>query len=521
MTIIQSIILGIVQGLTEFLPISSSAHLVLVPYLFNWSIPESQVFPFDVLVQLGTLAAVIIYFWNDLWSILRAFVKGIASRQPFASPESRMGYYLILATIPAGISGLLLKSRVEAAFNSPTTTALFLFVTAAFLLIAEWVGKRQRNLTQLNWVDALWIGLFQAVSIFPGISRSGSTMTGGMTRQLDRPSAARFSFLMSVPVMLGAGAVSVKDLLQVPNLSSFLPVMAIGFVTSGVVGFFSIRWLLGFIQKRSLISFAIYCAAVAALVLAFSAFRTPVAAQAPATQTPLTANTSASSQVLQVAYTPSMEALGSTLTSCANAQNGFSMVVRESPAASLLSTQADVMIRLGAPAALSLPSFTLGSEKLTFVVNSENPLHSLTLEQLSQIMSGRITRWDAFQQSCPECFSGDLPESLKGTPIALNFYSEAEDIQTALEARLAPGTLPARSQALLIPDPIAMIEAVSSSPSAIGFVPGRAFSNKVKDITISEADPQNFTLPILAITSTQPTDTTRAFLNCLQNSLLP
>jgi len=520
MTILQSIILGIVQGLTEFLPISSSAHLVLIPYLLNWNFPPSQVFPFDVLVQLGTLVAVIVYFWQDLWLIIQEFFKGIVSGKPFSSFESRMGWYLILATIPAGLAGLFLKDTVEATFNSPRVTAMFLFVTAAFLVIAEWMGKRQKNLSKMTWIDALWIGLFQAVSIFPGISRSGSTITGGMTRQFDRPSAARFSFLMSIPVMLAAGVLSTRDLLQVPDLSSFLPVMAIGFVTAGVVGYFSIRWLLAFLQKRSLISFAIYCAAVAAIVLILSAFRSPATAQAQQTPSALN-NTDNSPRVLQVAYTPALEGLGSILSSCANQQTSFSMVVSESPTPSLQSIGADVMLRLGAPQSLSLPSFTLGSESLIFVVNTENPLQQLTLDQLRQIFSGKFANWAEFQQFCPECFSTDLPESVKNAGIALNFYAEGEDIQSAMESNLMAGVLPARSQALLIPDPFAMIEAIGSSQTAIGFVPASLISSKVNAISISDVDPTQLSLPILAITQTQPDDITRAFLACLQNGLKP
>ena len=168
MTLIQAIILGIIQGLTEFLPISSSAHLVIVPYLFGWQINPQVAFTFDVLVQNGTLVAVIIYFWKDLWGILKAFITGLLRRKPFEDPQARMGWYLILATIPAGIFGLLVKPSVEAAFGSVVATAAFLFVTTALLLAAELIGKRTRSLESFNWRDALVMGLFQALSIFPG-----------------------------------------------------------------------------------------------------------------------------------------------------------------------------------------------------------------------------------------------------------------------------------------------------------------------------------------------------------------
>ena len=271
MSFLQAIILGIIQGLTEFLPVSSSAHLVLVPFFLGWVIDEEYVLPFDVLVQLGTLVAVIIYFRNDLWDIAKAFLRGLVERQPFATQQSRMGWFIILATIPAGLAGLLIKDLVEAAFNSPVATALFLFVTAFLLLFSEMVGKRNRCLEHLTWKDALWIGGAQAFALFPGISRSGSTMAGGISRNLDRASAGRFSFLMSIPIMLVAGGYSLLDLGEVPNLAEFLPVLVVGFVTAAVVGYLSIHWLLSYLVRHSLRSFAIYCAVIgtATLIVSF------------------------------------------------------------------------------------------------------------------------------------------------------------------------------------------------------------------------------------------------------------
>jgi undecaprenyl-diphosphatase len=260
MTIFQAFILGIIQGLTEFIPVSSSAHMVLAPFFFGWQIPPEQVFPFDVLVQMGTLIAVVIYFWTDIIQIASSFIQGIISRHPFATPESCLGWFIILATIPAGAVGLLLIDLVEQAFHSPSATAIFLFWTALLLLAAEFFGKRRRDLNQMTWQDALWIGVFQMLSIFPGISRSGSTIAGGMTRDLDRPAAARFSFLMSIPIMLAAGLLSIKEIIfTLPDLKSFLPVLFIGLTTSAIVGFLSIRWLLRFLRQGTLFVFSIYC----------------------------------------------------------------------------------------------------------------------------------------------------------------------------------------------------------------------------------------------------------------------
>ncbi len=269
MTIFQSILLGIIQGLTEFLPISSSGHLVIFPYILNWQIPAQEAFVFDVLVQLGTLLAVIVYFWKDLVAIIRSTITGLIHRKPFADPMARLGWYLVIATIPAIIVGLFFKDLVEKAFASPLAAGLFLFGTATLLVTAERVGKRSRELESTTWLDGLLIGLFQVISLLPGISRSGSTISGGMIRNLNRPASARFSFLMSVPVMIGAGLLAVLDLLNQPDFSGQIPTLVIGFITAAVVGYLAIRWLLAFISKRSLYVFAIYSVCAALVVVIF------------------------------------------------------------------------------------------------------------------------------------------------------------------------------------------------------------------------------------------------------------
>ncbi|GAB4404557.1 MAG: undecaprenyl-diphosphate phosphatase [Anaerolineales bacterium] len=259
MTLLQSILLGILQGLTEFLPISSSGHLVLIPHLLGWNIYPEDAYLFDVLVQVATLAAVFAYFWKDLWQIGNAFARGLVARQPFQGHAAALGWYLILATIPAGLLGLLLKDAVETAFSSPRAAGGFLLITAVLLIAAERIGTRNRTFEELTWRDTLWMGFAQALAIFPGVSRSGATITGGMTRNLNRQSAARFSFLMSIPIMLAAGLLASLDLLQTPNLSSRLLVYLPGFAAAAITGYLSIRWLLGYLTRRPLYGFAIYC----------------------------------------------------------------------------------------------------------------------------------------------------------------------------------------------------------------------------------------------------------------------
>jgi undecaprenyl-diphosphatase len=261
MTVIQAIILGIVQGLTEFIPISSSGHLVLVPHLLGWEITPDAGFVFNVLIQVATLIAVIGYFWSDILSMTRITVKDLIDKQPTAHSESRLAWLLVIATIPAGLIGFIFNGTFENAFSSPIATSIFLLITAGLLVTAERIGKRSRTLPEITWVDAFWIGISQILALFPGISRSGATITGGMTRDLDRPGAASFSFLMSIPIMILAGVFASFELTQIPNFQQLLPAFAAGFIAAAITGYLSIRWLLKYLSNNSLNVFAVYCAA--------------------------------------------------------------------------------------------------------------------------------------------------------------------------------------------------------------------------------------------------------------------
>jgi undecaprenyl-diphosphatase len=262
MTIVHAILLGIIQGLTEFIPVSSTAHLLLGQRFLG--LPASDaMFSFLVIVQLGTLVSLFAFYWKDLLSILRATLDFQRS-----TPERNLGIYIILATIPALIAGYLLKDAVEALFTQPMLQAsIRLFAAAGLLTLAEWLTKKNRTLDSISWLDALFIGIMQILSVFPGASRSGTTISGGMFRGFDRPSAARFAFLMSVPVMLAAGGYEMLDVLQMANFGEFLPLLAVGFITAAIVGWFAIRWLIRYLSKRSLYVFAAYCAVLGVIVL--------------------------------------------------------------------------------------------------------------------------------------------------------------------------------------------------------------------------------------------------------------
>ncbi len=271
MTLFQALVLGVVQGATEFLPISSSAHLVLVPWLLGWHIDPQAAFAFNVLVQWGTLLAVITYFSHDLLRLATAALRALAVRRPFATPDARLAWLLLAASLPAAIVGLLLKEQVAASFEQPRTVSLFLLLTAALLAASERIGRRRRSLDGLQLPDALWIGLAQALALFPGVSRSGATIAGGLARDLKRPDAARFSFLMAVPIMIGAGLVALADLARTPDAAAQVPPLLVGFAAAAFVGYLAIRWLLAYLTRRPLSIFIAYCtlAGLAGLALSF------------------------------------------------------------------------------------------------------------------------------------------------------------------------------------------------------------------------------------------------------------
>ena len=276
MELTHAALLGVVQGATEYLPVSSSGHLVLTPFILG---KQSSPFVFDVLVQMGTLLGVIVYFWRDLKDIALAVITGLWSKvnggESFApTPEAKLGWNVVLASIPAGVVGLLFKDWFEEAFKDPRITLGFLFVTAVLLATAERLGKQTRDEKSVTSLDAVLIGMAQAFALFPGVSRSGSTIALGMFRGLTREAAARFSFVMSVPIMVGAGLLMTKKLIEDPaQLQTHGPAVAVGFVVSAITGYICIRWFLGFLKHQSLYWFAGYCALVSVLGLAYFALK--------------------------------------------------------------------------------------------------------------------------------------------------------------------------------------------------------------------------------------------------------
>ena len=269
MTVLEAIILGIVQGATEFLPVSSSGHLVLVPAILNWPPPRLVLV---AIAHQGTLLAVLIYFRQDLWAILSAVWRGLRQRQPLATPEARLGWYILAGSIPAGLAGLALSDFFEEVFSAPTIAAGFLLVTAVLLVIGERLLSGQKPLTEISLVDAIVVGLFQTLALFPGVSRSGSTITAGLWRGLDRAAAARFSFLLGVPAILGAGLLSAVDIAQAGDLADQWPILTAEFIAAAVSGYLCIHFLLSWLRRHTLYPFAIYCAGFGAIYLLSTLF---------------------------------------------------------------------------------------------------------------------------------------------------------------------------------------------------------------------------------------------------------
>lgn len=263
--LLQAIVLGVVQGLTEFLPVSSSGHLLLGQYFFGLD-QDRFGLSFDVALHMGTLVAVVSYFWRDLLRMAIAFFGSFTDRSPASDPDARMAYLIIASTVPAALIGFLFEDFFEGTVRSPWVV-VFNFVLVGVLFIAgEVVGRRNRRASRLGFGEAVGIGFAQAAALVPGVSRSGATITLGLFLGLRREEAARFSFLMSVPIIAGAGGLEVGEVISRGMDAAQTLLFVVGFVTSAAVGYVTIRFLLNYLTNHSLRAFAFYRFGVAAVV---------------------------------------------------------------------------------------------------------------------------------------------------------------------------------------------------------------------------------------------------------------
>ncbi len=255
MNILQAVVLGTVQGVTEFIPVSSSGHLVLVPWLLGWQNPGLA---FDAVLHLGTLLAVLVVFWPDLMPLAAAWCHSL-TRRKLDTPQARLAWWIVLGTIPATLMGMLWEEQFEALFHSPLYVSALLLVTGLWLMLADCLGRKDRQAEDMRWWQSLLVGLAQGCAIAPGISRSGATIGAGLLLGLRRNVAARFSFLLATPIILGTGLLQVKRLLETPNPDTGLLALALGSVAAFVSGYVCIRFLLAYLRRHTLAVFAAYC----------------------------------------------------------------------------------------------------------------------------------------------------------------------------------------------------------------------------------------------------------------------
>jgi undecaprenyl-diphosphatase len=263
---LEAIVLGIVQGLTEFLPISSTGHLRIVPAFLGWEDPGAA---FTAVTQLGTMAAVLLYFRHDLLRISRAWLRSLRDRSARRELDARLGWYIVFGTIPIGIFGLLFKDQIETGARDLYLIGIALIVLGLVLLAAERVGTRERSIEQITAKDGVAVGFAQALALIPGVSRSGATITAGLFLGLDRTSAARFSFLLSIPAVVLSGLLELASIAngdegQHVSTANLVVATLLAFVT----GYAAIAWMLRYLTSHSTVIFVVYRVALGTLVLA-------------------------------------------------------------------------------------------------------------------------------------------------------------------------------------------------------------------------------------------------------------
>lgn len=266
--LIQALVMGTVQGLTEFLPISSSGHLILVPWLLGWNDPFITSLAFTVMLHLGTLVALVAYFARDWVRLVSAGLASLRDRRIGADPDRRLAWVLVVATIPAGLIGVAFGDALEALVREPAVVALTLVVGGAILWLADRIGRHVRGLDGLGFGSALGIGVAQVLALIPGVSRSGITISAGLFLGLDRESAARFSFLLAAPTTAGAGLFEALRLVRGETAGTpDAAILAVGVIASLVTGLLAIHGLLGWFRRRGVGVFVAYRVALAALVI--------------------------------------------------------------------------------------------------------------------------------------------------------------------------------------------------------------------------------------------------------------
>jgi len=452
---LQAFLLGLLQGATEFIPISSSAHLVLVPWLLGWQEPGLA---FDVVVHWGTLAAVVLYFRRDLALLAWSWLRGWRTRS-WPDLHGRLVWLILLGTLPAIALGLFLEEWFEALFSAPVMVASLLVVTGLLLTVGEWGGRRGSKLEQLTWRDALFVGLGQAAAIAPGVSRSGATIAVGLLRGLRREVAARFSFLLAVPVILGAGVLQLAKLVASGKVGGAWPTLALGFVAAAASGYLCIRLLLGYLRRRSLYVFAVYCCLVGLTVILLSLINQPPMLQSEAPPTP-------SELVLfgPEALHPLMWDLGQAYES----QCPYIAVVVTGD--STLLSDLTFTYREG-EGDYQVP---IALDALAILVHPRNPVRAVTLLQVQDIFAGRIHTWELLGGGQEEIRVFDQVDGVSSQHFFMERVMKSLDVTP---------------NALFVPHDAAAVAEVALDPSAVGYASVGYLTSHVVPLALEEVPP--------------------------------
>jgi len=451
---LHALLLGLLQGATEFIPISSSGHLVLVPWLLGWPEPGLA---FDAMVHWGTLVALVATFRRDLILLAKAWLRGWWTRS-WPNPEGRLAWLILLGTLPAVVVGLLLEKWFEALFSAPIAVSGLLMVSGVLLAVSERWGRYESAAGQLSWRDALLIGLGQAAAIAPGISRSGATIAAGLLRGLQREAAARFSFLLATPVILGAGLLQLAKVVISGQPKAEWPMLALGFVAAAASGYLCIRLLLRYLRRRSLYPFALYCCAAGLTALALSwPSHSPAEFEPPAAPHEL---------VLcgPEALHPLMRALGEAY----QAHRPYIAVIvqnREAGPFDVSFTYQETGQGYELPIAL---------DALAVIVHPSNQVPELALFQVQDIFAGRTHGWEALGEQQGEI---RVLDQMDGTPSQLFFADRVMKSQ-----RVTPN-------ALLVPKDSAAVAEVASDPLAIGYTAVGYLRPEVRPLAIEGISP--------------------------------
>jgi len=506
MTFFQAILLGILQGITEFLPISSSGHLVLLPYFLNWNLNQDFMFIFDILVQFGTLISILIFYRKDILDIAQNMLRSIQEKNLFNTAQSRIGWFTCFATIPAGIAGLLIKDQIEGTFNNPSFVAVFLLITAALLILGEYTGRREKTLEDMNIFDALWIGTIQILALFPGISRSGSTISAGMTRNLKRNDAGLFSFFMAIPILTVASIIGFFDLMQLQEVNSYLLPLIIGGITAGSVGFFTIKWLLGFLKSHSLLPFIIYCSVLGISILLY---------QNIGSQLKPNFQFQNQGSEIKVLVDQELEWMLPEINQCG--ESNYHITVKSIVNKPGTNPANELIISLGElPEHTAGEVFQVGNEPLELIGNMDSPIQTISQNILREIFNGKIKNCQQISDQCDFCLEkDDIPDE---GPLRILAHPEESRISAEIQEKLL-GNDKLDSFATIAPSSKHLLLEVQKSRNALALMPEGWVDGTVKLININNKIGDDLSLPILVYWPAETSKEMKTFIGCIQESI--